>query len=525
MKLGLKRKVCMMVLALSMATQAGAVSVYAQDVVIKDLLVKTVAIIETEPNFSINGGFHELEYGYLLKPMMKDGKSDADHMMVPMRDIFEKLAADYEYNEKTGKITMKINEGVLTMTVGSVEADLDGKALTANYAPELVLNEDGEETLYLPAKFVFENLDANVTWDNNRKRLVATCILTPRQGGEALKTGGEWTFGKILSKEEKDYASTTGKKVADNIVEYQNSNGGWMKIEDGVDMTQSIKGQLSTLLKSTIDNEATITQMRYLAKVYTVTGEKKYADSFMKGLDYLVKGQYSNGGWAQYFPVATGYFKNITINDSAMANVLELLMDVAQQDPGYEFVKEQYPEKIEAVKKSIDKGIQCILDLQIEVDGVKTAWASQYDEVTLEPAFGRAYEVPSIATQESVKVMQFLMRIENPSQEIIEAVKAGMTWMDKVKIEGKKMDGETDYSLEFGYDRMLVDDPDSIIWARFYEIGSDFKPVFSGRDSVVKYSMDEISYERRNKYSFYGAYLKDSVKVQYEEWLKKVENK
>ena len=525
MKLGLKRKVCMMVLALSMATQAGAVSVYAQDVVIKDLLVKTVAIIETEPNFSINGGFHELEYGYLLKPIMKDGKSDADHMMVPMRDIFEKLAADYEYNEKTGKITMRINEGVLTMTVGSVEADLDGKALTANYAPELVLNEDGEETLYLPAKFVFENLDANVTWDNNRKRLVATCILTPRQGGEALKTGGEWTFGKILSKEEKDYASTTGKKVADNIVEYQNSNGGWMKIEDSVDMTQSIKGQLSTLLKSTIDNEATITQMRYLAKVYTVTGEKKYADSFMKGLDYLVKGQYSNGGWAQYFPVATGYFKNITINDSAMANVLELLMDVIQQDPGYEFVKEQYPEKIEAVKKSIDKGIQCILDLQIEVDGVKTAWASQYDEVTLEPAFGRAYEVPSIATQESVKVMQFLMRIENPSQEIIEAVKAGMAWMDKVKIEGKKMDGETDYSLEFGYDRMLVDDPDSIIWARFYEIGSDFKPVFSGRDSVVKYSMDEISYERRNKYSFYGAYLKDSVKVQYEEWLKKVENK
>lgn len=525
MKLGLKRRACMMVLALSMVTQAGAVSIYAQDVVIKNLLVKTVAIIETDPNFSVNGAFHELDYGYLLKPIMKDEQSDADHMMVPMRDIFEKLAADYEYDEKTGKITMKMNEGTLTMTVGKVEADLDGKALTANYAPEFVLNEDGEKTLYLPVKFVFENLDANVTWESSRKRLVATCILTPRQGGESLKTGGEWTFGKILSKEEKEYASDTAKKVADHIVEYQNGNGGWMKIEDGVDMTQSIKGQLSTLLKSTIDNSATITQMRYLSKVYAATGEKKYADSFVKGLDYLVKGQYSNGGWAQYFPVATGYFKNITINDNAMANVLELLMDVVQGDPGYEFVKEEYPEKIEAVQKSIDKGIECILDLQIEVDGTKTAWASQYDEVTLTPTFGRAYEMPSIATQESVKVMQFLMRIENPSQDIINAVKACMAWMDKVKIEGKKLGKETDYSLEFGSDRILVDDPNSIIWARFYEIGSEFRPLFSGRDSVIKYSMDEISYERRNKYSFYGAYLKDAVKSEYENWIKTVNTK
>lgn len=347
--------------------------------------------------------------------------------------------------------------------------------------------------------------------------------MTPRQGGESLKTGGDWTFAQLLTKESEEYASITAKKVADSIIEFQNSDGGWMKLDNAVDMTQSIKGQLSTLLKSTIDNSATITQMRYLAKVYTATGEKKYADSFMKGLDYLVKGQYSNGGWAQYFPVATGYFKNITINDNAMANVLELLMDVVQADPGYEFVQDKYPNKIPNVQKSIDKGIKCILDLQIEVDGVKTAWASQYDEVTLEPTFGRAYEVPSIATQESVRVMQFLMRIENPSQEVIDAVRAGMAWMDKVKIEGKKMVKEVDYSLEFGSDRVLVDDPDSTIWARFYEINSDFRPVFSGRDSVVKYSMDEISYERRNKYSFYGTYLKDTVKAEYEEWLKKVE--
>lgn len=525
MKLGLRRKVAMLLLAVSMVGQVGGASMIAQEIAISDLIVKTVAIIETEPNFSVNGAFHELDYGYLLKPIMKDNQSDADHMMAPMKDIFEKLAALYTYNESTGKITMQLNASTLTMTVGSVEADLDGEVVVANYAPELIENEDGEKTLYLPVKFVFEKLGASVNWESNRKRLVATCILTPRQGGTELITGGEWTFKQLLNKEASEYSSKTALKVADNIIEYQNDNGGWMKVDSSVDMTQSIKGQLSTLLKSTIDNSATITQMHFLAKVYTATGEKKYADSFMKGLDYLLEGQYDNGGWAQYFPVATGYFKNITINDNAMANVLELLMDVAEADEGYGFVKEEHPDKIKDVQTAIDKGIQCILDLQIEVDGVKTAWASQYDEVTLQPAFGRAYEVPSIATQESVRVMQFLMRIENPSQEIINAVKAGMAWMDQVKIEGKKMVKVTDYSLEFGSDRILVDDPTSTIWARFYEIDSKFRPVFSGRDSVVKYSMDEISYERRNKYSFYGTYLKDETIKQYQEWLQKVEGK
>lgn len=525
MKLGLKRKACLIMLAMTMTTGTVATPLFAAETIsLKDLSVKTIAIIETEPNFSINGAFHELDYGYLLKPIMKDDKSSAETMMAPLRDIFEKLAATYSYNEKTGEVKMMLNEQTLTMKVSSTEASLEGKKLTAPYAPELIDNEDGEKTLYLPVKFVFESLEANVTWDSKRKRLVATCIMTPRQGGDDFKTGGDWTFGSLLEKTANDYASSTAQKVADNIIAFQNSNGGWMKLVDAVDMTESIKDQSATLLKSTIDNDATITEMRFLAQVYTATGNKKYAESFMKGLDYLIKGQYSNGGWAQYFPVATGYFKNITINDNAMANVLELLLDVVQADPGYEFVSKEYPSKIPSVQKSIDKGIDCILDLQIEVDGVKTAWASQYDEITMAPAFGRAYEVPSIATQESVRLLQFLMRLENPSPEIIDAVNSAMTWLDTVKIEGKKITTITDYSLEFGSNRVLVDNPNSTVWARFYEINSDFKPVFSGRDSVIKYSMEEISYERRNKYSWYGSYLNDKVKAQYSEWLKTIKN-
>jgi PelA/Pel-15E family pectate lyase len=40
------------------------------------------------------------------------------------------------------------------------------------------------------------------------------------------------------------------------------------------------------------------------------------------------------------------------------------------------------------------------------------------------------------------------------------------------------------------------------LWARFYEIGTN-RPIFSGRDSVVKYQLSEIEYERRTGYRWY----------------------
>ena len=46
-----------------------------------------------------------------------------------------------------------------------------------------------------------------------------------------------------------------------------------------------------------------------------------------------------------------------------------------------------------------------------------------------------------------------------------------------------------------------MDFPDAgPIWARFYEIGSN-RPVFVGRDGVVKYSVAEIEPERRVGYA------------------------
>lgn len=57
------------------------------------------------------------------------------------------------------------------------------------------------------------------------------------------------------------------------------------------------------------------------------------------------------------------------------------------------------------------------------------------------------------------------------------------------------------------------------LWARFYTI-EDNRPFFSDRDSVIKFDISEIGYERRNGYKWFNS---DWLEVfeRYETWHKK----
>ena len=78
-----------------------------------------------------------------------------------------------------------------------------------------------------------------------------------------------------------------------------------------------------------------------------------------------------------------------------------------------------------------------------------------------------------------------------------------------------------DESLPRGYDIVVVEDPDaSPIWARFYEIETN-RPIFVGRNGVVKYKLDEIEHERRVGYSYLRNYAEKLLEKDYPEWSKK----
>jgi len=96
--------------------------------------------------------------------------------------------------------------------------------------------------------------------------------------------------------------------IADNMVLFQRSSGGWAK-QFGislwpVDYTKKITPEHKRVLEAdekhyeaTIDNDATIPEIRYLVKAYGDTKNKNYLQAAEKGIRYLLEAQYDNGGW------------------------------------------------------------------------------------------------------------------------------------------------------------------------------------------------------------------------------------
>ncbi len=241
--------------------------------------------------------------------------------------------------------------------------------------------------------------------------------------------------------------------------------------------------------------------MQFLALVADATGDARYQDAFLRGLDYLLAAQYPNGGWPQFYPLRKGYYSHITFNDGAMMHVMTVLRDVANSEPPYTFVD---PSRRARAAAAVAQGIDCILRTQIKQHGKPTVWCAQYDEQTLEPAAARNYEVPSLSGSESVGIVRFLMEEKNPSPEIITAIEGAVAWFKAVQINGvryrrvRTADGQRDGLVE-------SDPTAGPLWARFYEIDSN-RPIFVGRDQVIHYSLEEIERERRGGYAYYGGW-------------------
>jgi PelA/Pel-15E family pectate lyase len=309
-----------------------------------------------------------------------------------------------------------------------------------------------------------------------------------------------------------------GRQVVENVLLYQFPSGGWPKNTDMArPLSDSEKRRLAERRRdeSTIDNGGTYTQLRFLARAHAATNDERVREAFMKGLDWLLAAQYESGGWPMFHPPREGYYTHIDFNDNAQTGVMTLMDEVAAGKPPFEFVDAERRNRAAA---AFAKGIECILKCQVIVDGKRTAWCAQHDEKTFAPAPARAFEPVSLSGHESVGLVRCLMRVDNPSPEIIAAVQGAVAWLDSVKIQGIRM---VRVQTPEGRDRAVEADPDAPpIWARFYEIGTN-RPIFTGRDSVLRYNYGEIERERRLGYAYYGDWPQDLIEEDYPAWATK----
>ena len=334
---------------------------------------------------------------------------------------------------------------------------------------------------------------------------------------------GKQKWPNIINKSEPAwFATAEAKAVAENVLLYQRNIGGWPKNTQMQNLLTEVEKQKLITLKPdtkevTTDNKATTQEMLFLSKMYVQVSDERYKTAFLAGFDYLLKAQYENGGWPQFYPLKKGYYTHITYNDDSMANILNVLKQCIDKTDYYSIKPSETT--LEKAKKAFDKGIECIIKSQYKQNGVLTAWCAQHDEVTLLPANARAYELASLSGKESAKIVLLLMSIENPSPEIITAVNSAVIWFEKTKITNLREERVAVANSKIMEKVMVKDANAEPLWARFMEL-SDNTPFFCDRDGIKKSSITEIGQERRVGYSWYTNEPKEVLK-KFPAWKKK----
>lgn len=314
------------------------------------------------------------------------------------------------------------------------------------------------------------------------------------------------------------FATEEARRVAANILSHQSELGGWPK---NIDTTATPYAGDRKALKPTFDNGATTDELRFLARLVRASKDEHAEEAFGRGLDYILKAQYPGGGWPQFAPPGRAYHRHITFNDGAMVRLLEFLREVSDT-PTYDFVA---PSKREAARAAFAKGVACILRCQVRVEGRRTAWCAQHDEVDDRPRPGRSFELASLSGSESVGIVRLLMSLKDPSPEVVDAVEAAVAWFDAVKLVGIRQVERPDPHSPTGRNKVVVDDPSAPpLWARFYEIGTN-RPLFADRDGVPKSRLADIGYERRNGYAWLVSSPQSLLEREYPAWKRTLAGK
>ncbi len=296
-------------------------------------------------------------------------------------------------------------------------------------------------------------------------------------------------------------------QYAYNMTTWQISNGGFYKA-----MADKYKSPYSSGNKSewrskdgkdlgTIDNNATIQEMRLLAVRYKETTNSTYKSafksSFNKAVNFLLDMQRSSGGFPQVWPKRGNYSDHITLNDNAMVRTMVTMMDIANSSSPFDsdIIDNATRTKMQA---ALDKAIDYLIRAQIINNGSPTVWCAQHDTVNYAPRPARAYELESKSGSESAGVAWFLMNWPKQTPAVQNAVKSAINWYKKTKVTG----------LYFNKSAGTFDVKDgNVLWYRFYEVDND-NYFFCDRDGASTKTQDftKISVERRTGYQWAGDY-------------------
>jgi PelA/Pel-15E family pectate lyase len=356
------------------------------------------------------------------------------------------------------------------------------------------------------------------------ERVGLTAIPSPARDGDGEKT-------MPLNESVAFYASAPARHVADVIVSFQTPAGGWGKNQprDG-ELRQKGQGYVAHdgrgsmagtdpnaedwSYVGTVDNGATLTEIRFLARVAAQAPGKTgdaYRVSLKRGVEYLIRMQYPNGGWPQVWPLDGGYHDAITFNDDALMDTVRLLTEVTQK-PEYAFLEAGVRAK---AAQAVERGLKLVLKVQYRIDGKPSIWGQQHDVITEAPCGARNFEPPALSSAESANIMNYLMAIEKPSADVVAAVHGAAAFFKASGLMGYVFVKDEDPALGR---KLKPQNGAGPIWSRYYDLKT-LKPIFGDRDRTVHDDVNDLTLERRNGYSWFNSSPAKSLSV-YEVWAR-----
>ena len=315
------------------------------------------------------------------------------------------------------------------------------------------------------------------------------------------------------------YQPSEFEGIAEQLIRFQNEDGGWPKNIDWLgklDPAELREKLVGHHWESSLDNRNTYAQIRYLSEAYELSGNERYRESALRGVHYILDNQNPSGGWRGADVDA------ITFNDDVMVGVMRLLHDISTAKPPFVWIDADLRE---ACKLAFDQALEVTLACQVPINGIKTAWGQQHDHVTLKPVKARSYELPAVTAMESSGVVEFLMSLEHPSQEVKNAITSAVMWFRQAAIIGYGYVSvpvpERDFHQTKAYfDRVFLKNENAPpVWARFYDLETG-KPFICKRDGTIVEDFKDLSYERRVGYDWYGFWPEEVFKI-YPEWMQK----
>ncbi|PAW62222.1 MAG: hypothetical protein B9S34_15745 [Opitutia bacterium Tous-C1TDCM] len=247
---------------------------------------------------------------------------------------------------------------------------------------------------------------------------------------------------------------------------------------------------------STCDDDNSQSALRFLTAVVTAAPgdtprDRRRRETLDYGLAKLVAAQRPNGGWPQRwtgqpataaeYPVQPArfpkdyprehakenYYGHYTLNDNTQRDCVQTLLEAAKALGR--------PDLRAAALQGGDFLVQA------QLPEPQPAWAQQYN-ARMEPAWARAFEPPSVCTNESAGAMRLLvdLYLESGDAKYLEGLPRAIAWFRRSEIAPG-------------------------IWARMYELGTN-TPVYGDRDGKIKYRVEDLSPERQTGYSWKGAY-------------------